>query len=755
MSKSFNFSFYSLGNHQQEDYDPTFNGIVLSTLYDILQPELDMIQNDRIHEIDYSTKKIKAVGAKRLSEALKNNKSLTSLNIESNDITNIGIEFIADFLKCNKFLTELNLSDNSITAEGFGYLSAAIKGNRTLKILNLSNNHYPKIAKGIEMIAVSVAINKTLTVLKLAGNKMKDAGVKNLTNALMFHSVLTGLDLSDNEITSNGASHLLIFLKCNPSLRKLVLSNNKLEDAGAKSIAEALCHNQTLLGLELSNNQIGIIGAEYLAKALKTNSSLEAFGLSGNQINTDGAIYFADLIRVNQTLITLGLSSNKIGVVGAMSLGFALRHNKSLKVLKLLNNKIGIQGANAIIESLKYNSLLEELYLSENQIYPCSFKKMHILIQNENSSLSDEDSVLPEMLKVNTSLKTLVITRNNVGMNIAEAIKEAVRSSNFSLSRLELDDSYNTSLISVMLRNNIINQDIEEILKYLTNKDSIFKSSSSGYGNSFLCFLDQEDSNEAIKKIVKIFFNKLLSIVNINNYQLIINKSASLTLDQVYDFLFFKVKDLIKIYIDPFIKLLISINCEIKRLESYMDENDIHKYNSFLKEDVNIDDLLNHLKIEIIADLGLLGNKRFAESLVQFIKSTNELGFSQSHSKSLKQLQLILSGSDQHTTEVVRSMLEEKQIFLFEKAASILAIKIMKTVANIDQSKLVRVKKAKFEYTSDDVIQKLLLWLQSETAELQHFKTPEILDDLHEFSEMMHHHLAIEEQSSLDAMMGN
>ncbi|KFH71343.1 hypothetical protein MVEG_01643 [Podila verticillata NRRL 6337] len=73
-------------------------------------------------------------GAQALSEALKINSTLTTLNLRSNFIGDDGAQALAEALKTNSTLSVLDLSDNSIGNYGVQALSEALKTNSTIAV---------------------------------------------------------------------------------------------------------------------------------------------------------------------------------------------------------------------------------------------------------------------------------------------------------------------------------------------------------------------------------------------------------------------------------------------------------------------------------------------------------------------------------------------------------------------------------------------------------------------------------------------
>ncbi|CAF1129205.1 unnamed protein product [Rotaria sordida] len=73
-------------------------------------------------------------GAQYLAEALRNNKTLTTLNLWGNEIKDAGAQHLADALRNNTTLTTLDLVDNQIGDAGAEHLADALANNEVIVI---------------------------------------------------------------------------------------------------------------------------------------------------------------------------------------------------------------------------------------------------------------------------------------------------------------------------------------------------------------------------------------------------------------------------------------------------------------------------------------------------------------------------------------------------------------------------------------------------------------------------------------------
>ncbi|KAF9347385.1 hypothetical protein BGX26_001141 [Mortierella sp. AD094] len=127
-------------------------------------------------------------------------------------------------------------SHNKIGDKGALALSEALKTNTTLISLDLSWNHTKD--KGVQELSKALATNTTLTSLGLSSNKIEYVGALALSQALKLNTTLTSLNLSWNWTKDEGALELLEALKTNKTLTSLDLSSNEIEDEGVLALLE-------------------------------------------------------------------------------------------------------------------------------------------------------------------------------------------------------------------------------------------------------------------------------------------------------------------------------------------------------------------------------------------------------------------------------------------------------------------------------------------------------------------------------------
>jgi len=137
-------------------------------------------------------------GAKLIAEALKENKTLTWLNLCRNDIGDEGAKLIAEALRINKTLTTLYLSFNNIGTEGVMLIAEALEENKTLISLDLDENNIEAEVMKLIDDAISLNRNYVSELAKfLSMLDLKENVTINLTNKIKY---LKGFQIINQEV---------------------------------------------------------------------------------------------------------------------------------------------------------------------------------------------------------------------------------------------------------------------------------------------------------------------------------------------------------------------------------------------------------------------------------------------------------------------------------------------------------------------------------------------------------------------------
>ena len=447
----------TLGKHLNFSYLYLSDG-VLNEEYDCDDDDRDDDNAFVLCIIRFKTSPLGNSDAVSVSQVLKANSSLTSLDLSGNAIRQSGASCLSDALIANSSLTSLCLSGNEIGDNGASCLSQALIANSSLTTLDLSGCSISQ--SGASCLSHALEANSSLRYFDLSQNSIGEDGAACLTQALKANCCLTNLDLSENGISESGASFFSQVLLSNSSLTRLCLRENGIGVDAASRLSKALAANSSLTSFDLSYNSIGEDGAACLSQALAATSSLSHLGLSGNIIGDGGAVCLSQALEATSSLTNLDLCGNRIGDDGAACLSQALSVNSSLTYLDLGWNSIGDDGAACLSQALSVNSSLTYLDLGWNSIG------------------DDGAACLSQALSVNPSLTYLDLSCNSIGVGGAVCLSQAL-AENSSLSNLNLsgngigDDgagslfqalTANSSLTNLNLSSNFICESVTSCL---------------------------------------------------------------------------------------------------------------------------------------------------------------------------------------------------------------------------------------------------------------------------------------------------
>ncbi|XP_032898042.1 ribonuclease inhibitor-like [Amblyraja radiata] len=221
-------------------------------------------------------------------------------------------------------LTKLELGENYLGNSGVKVLSTAFR-DPDCKIQKLSLNNNQLTDSSARDIASTLNANISLTQLDLGENTLGDSGVKMLSVALRDSDCITSRscgDLSSNRLTASCAQDLASALSTTPSLTELSLGDNKLGDAGVRLLCEALKDTEcNIQELRLNNNGLTQSCAEDLAAAIITNDSLTGLDLSDNKFG-DSGIKALNAALVNPECKIEKLRLDRIGLTDSVNEDF-------------------------------------------------------------------------------------------------------------------------------------------------------------------------------------------------------------------------------------------------------------------------------------------------------------------------------------------------------------------------------------------------------------------------------------------------
>lgn len=234
------------------------------------------------------------------------------------------------------------------------------------KIQKLSLNNNQLTASSARDIASTLNANISLTQLDLGENTLGDSGVKMLSVAIRDSDCnIQELCLRSNGLTASCAKDLASALS---SLTKLSLGDNKLGDAGVGQLSEALKDTEcNLQKLRLNNNGLTQSCTEGLAAAITTNDSLTGLYLNDNKLGDSGMKALnAALVNPECKIKNLGLGH--IGLTDPVRDEFVstLSAARVMKVISLETNLSSDQSGTSFCTSNEQKSGMDAMGLSSD-----------------------------------------------------------------------------------------------------------------------------------------------------------------------------------------------------------------------------------------------------------------------------------------------------------------------------------------------------------------------------------------------------
>lgn len=255
---------------------------------------------------------------------------------------------------------------------------ARMVAGRPVTALDLSNNRIQDA--GVRALAQAVRLNPGLTQLNLLRNDFTDDAARALVLACELEGshvvTLCGISAAEGEAASARVDrlsatdlHLVAYdVTSNPTLTSLDLSGGRLVAGSTGVLAAALDAADGLTELHLNENGLGDEGTAALAGAMASHESLQVLHANGCDMGDEGAKAIAQAMAGSLPIRELGLSSNRIGDKGAQAIAAALVQVPSLEELYLSANNLGDIAGMAFGRALKDSESLRILWLNDNKI---------------------------------------------------------------------------------------------------------------------------------------------------------------------------------------------------------------------------------------------------------------------------------------------------------------------------------------------------------------------------------------------------
>ncbi|UJR32402.1 hypothetical protein I4U23_019864 [Adineta vaga] len=233
-----------------------------------IQPQLPLIHIPRVTSTT-TTRKHHV-----LMNRIKEFQCRTKIDLSSQNLTDDDMYLIVQEVIINKECTWLYLEKNKITSIGASIIAKAFNDNKSLQWIDMSHNHLGN--EGVRALTEVLSLNNSrLKALYLWSVELTDDGIEYISDMLKVNRVLTHLGLAENRISEVGIRCLNNVLSYgNNTLTELDLSHNKsINDLNVDSIIQMIKGSRSLTDLNLEKCNFSSRGKDKLVQSAKSKTN--------------------------------------------------------------------------------------------------------------------------------------------------------------------------------------------------------------------------------------------------------------------------------------------------------------------------------------------------------------------------------------------------------------------------------------------------------------------------------------------------
>ena len=325
--------------------------------------------------------------------------------------------FLAEILiminQCNK-LQRLEV-DNNIYCEDARVVTT-LKENRSITYLNLSYN--PLYIDGLTNLSAILRLNTNIKQLRLSGFSFYNINTGFLESLITITS-LQRLSFSKKALNQDEFTMFARFLANNVYLTRLTFNDSAQSfEPLQPGLHEALSNNNSLIQLNISRIWHNNDQLKLLSRWLQGNTSLTHLTMRNSSLSSDSIDSLCQALEANNRLTYLDLGNNLIGSLGAEKLAIALRKNHVLIQFKLAQNFVGSRGIYFLVSALCEYPNISRFNVRDNafdldgilNVIPLLLKKPNLILTLVGKHLQGKEGInYIEMLKnYDTSLNDIL-----------------------------------------------------------------------------------------------------------------------------------------------------------------------------------------------------------------------------------------------------------------------------------------------------------------------------------------------------------
>jgi Ran GTPase-activating protein (RanGAP) involved in mRNA processing and transport len=244
-----------------------------------------------------------------------------------------GVVALAGVISGMGAMSSLNLAENMIRAEGAKHLSAAIKGHKSLTILDISSNEIgayssmadsgdddgPWIASPEGPLAVADAVKDmgALKSLNISNNMLTRGALRKWVKSECFYKRDWGKAGGHYETDIQSVVILVDAIRGNGAMTKLDISKNNIMAEGGKALAVGLKGNQVMTELNISSNNLSNYG-EDMSGVTAVANAISSMGVISMVIFSGDDYDMAKPITIDTSMVEADFGGKCLAVSGAI-----------------------------------------------------------------------------------------------------------------------------------------------------------------------------------------------------------------------------------------------------------------------------------------------------------------------------------------------------------------------------------------------------------------------------------------------------
>lgn len=366
-----------------------------------------LAQSKSLELLDLSNNYISPQAVKALTSSLiagRNKTCLKILNLARCQLNDECCIYLGQLLKANLKIKDLNISENKISSKGLYYISEGIKHNSHIESVNFEFN--TKIGDiGIFYYTQALKFNRSIKDFLVKNILYGNNSFYSISSCISFASCnILNFQLSHNYITQKGMESICAGLRENKKIKTISFDYCGLDDTRVGKLFRTLIDNQnsSIYYIGLEGNFIGGESAYWLNELVSRNKNIKNLFLKACKINDETAKSLFKILNKQSVIISLDISNNFITDNSMEELGRSLRENVTLNYFHLSGNLLTDLGVNHIIKNLKENKKFEIKVLSINEMNISANIEYELeeLINDRKDQIDFDEIVDKQLIKV-------------------------------------------------------------------------------------------------------------------------------------------------------------------------------------------------------------------------------------------------------------------------------------------------------------------------------------------------------------------